>query len=516
MITAGFPPPGDADQGPEAGRPAEGWGRAESSADIAVDASRAALALDDSDELLERSRRLRNLQSPLMFLIFGAAILTMVRVSGVGMSVYGAVAVSYLAVKLGLAMAYRPSTGDHRTVGTVGAVVPFYNEDPAALRACLESILAQSHPVDQLYVIDDGSDAAGALRTAHQVLSASGHPGAVIHRMAHNVGKRHAQAWAMRRMDCDIVLTVDSDTVLHPHAVQEGLRPFADPEVQGVTGNVQAHNATTNLLTRLTSIRYANAFLWERAAYSAVGSVLCCCGSLSFWRRRLIEENLEGYTHQTFLGVPVMYGDDRRLTNYALCDGKVRFQDTAIAYTTVPERFRHYTRQQLRWNKSFFRETLWALRTFRPWNRVWMLSFGELALWLCFTVSLLAVVVVIPAVTGGFPSAWYLAFVAAMAYARSVRYLGSQRMSLLRQVGNYLLAPLYGLLYLTVLMPIRIWALFSLRNPGWGTRSNVEVRFQDDEVETSPLAPLGGGLVEGIVSGPSALDQPAEQERSET
>jgi hyaluronan synthase len=312
----------------------------------------------------------------------------------------------------------------------------------------------------------------------------------------------------MRRIDTDIVMTVDSDTVLHPHAVQEGVRPFVDPKVRGVTGNVQAHNAGTNLLTRLTSLRYANAFLWERAAYSSVGSVLCACGSLSFWRRELIEKNLEGYTHQTFLGIPVMYGDDRRLTNYALREGKVVFQETAIAWTTVPDRFRHFARQQLRWNKSFFRETLWALGAFRPWHAVWLLSFGELALWLAFTVSLVALFVVFPLVTGALPSAWYLGFAAAMAFARSVRYLGSQRTPLINQVGVYLLAPLYGLLYLLVLMPIRFWALFSLRNPGWGTRKVVEVQFQDERQETSPLGDLSS--LDGFDQAPAPARTPVE------
>lgn len=85
-----------------------------------------------------------------------------------------------------------------------------------------------------------------------------------------------------------------------------------------------------------------------------------------------------------------------------------------------------------------------------------------------------------------------------MAYARSVRYLGSQRTGLASQVGLFLLAPVYGLLYLTILMPIRVWALFSLRNPGWGTRRHVEVRFQhadrvleqDEGQDASPLAAL--------------------------
>lgn len=412
-----------------------------------------------------------------MFGIVAIAVVVLVRETGVGLSTYGVLAFGYLTVKLVLAVAYRPLRGDPAEAGSVAAVVPFYNEDPAALEACLASILGQSRPLDRIYVIDDGSDDHDCLIAALRLLTAAGHRGAIVYRLERNRGKRHAQAWAFARVRTDIVLTVDSDTVLHEHAVREGLRGFADPSVQAVTGNVQAHNASTNLLTRLTSLRYANAFLWERAAYSTLGSVLCACGSFSLWRVDLIRDHLADYTAQTFLGTPVMYGDDRRLTNYALTRGKVLLQDTAVAYTTVPDRFRHFVNQQLRWNKSFFRETMWALNTFRPWHRVWWLSFAELALWLCFTLAMIIALAVVPLLTNSPPSAWYLAFVAVMAYARSVRYLGSQRSSLRSQLGVYLLAPLYGLLYLVVLMPIRMWALCTLRNPSWLTRARVEVRW---------------------------------------
>jgi len=452
---------------------------------VASDDSAAVVPAPPDDVLLERSRRLRAVQSTVMFAAMASAVVALFLETGVGVSVYGLVALSYLAVKLVLAICYRPPAGDPSQAGTVAAVVPFYNEDPVALEACLRSILGQSRPVDRIYVVDDGSDDDECLIAALELLA--GHPGAIVYRLDRNRGKRHAQAWAFARLKTDIVLTVDSDTVLRPHAVHEGLRGFTDPGVQAVTGNVQAYNASANLLTRLTSLRYANAFLWERAAYSAVGSVLCACGSFSLWRRSLVVDHLDDYTNQTFLGVPVMYGDDRRLTNYALTRGKVLFQDTAIAYTTVPERFRHYANQQLRWNKSFFRETLWVMKSFPPWNRVWLLSCGEMALWLYCTLSLIIAHLAYPLLTGRLPSGWYLAFMAVMAYARSVRYIGSQRSSRVSQIGVYLLAPLYGLLYILVLTPIRLWALSSLRNPAWGTRSRVEVRWADG-LQVAPAA----------------------------
>ena len=49
------------------------------------------------------------------------------------LSVYGSGAVSYLVTKLALATAYRPAHNSTPNL-SVAAVVPAYNEDPAAMR----------------------------------------------------------------------------------------------------------------------------------------------------------------------------------------------------------------------------------------------------------------------------------------------------------------------------------------------------------------------------------------------
>ena len=438
-------------------------------------------AQGDRRRLLPAERWRRNLQGVAMFVFATAAIVGILSLDEVALSIYGVLAIGYLTIKLVMSLGYEPRT-DPAPECSVAVVVPFYNEDPTAFEACLRSILAQTRPPEEIYVVDDGSDSPAEFALAGEVLA--GAP-VSLHRFEHNRGKRHAQTWAFTRTSADIVVTIDSDTVLDPEAIAEGLRAFADPEVQAVTGNVMVLNRRKNLLTRLTAVRYANAFLWERAAYGAVGAVLCACGSFSLWRRDLLIDNLEDYVSQTFMGVEVMYGDDRRLTNYALRRGKVLLQDTAIAYTVVPERFGHYLRQQSRWNRSFFRETMWALRKFRPWNRVWWLSFGELSLWFVFTFLLVAVLVVYPLITGHLPSAWYLVFLALMAYARSVRYVGSRIGSVAHQLGGFSMAPLYGLMHITVLMPIRVWSLATLGRRAWGTRGQVEVRVEEAAVDES-------------------------------
>ena len=272
------------------------------------------------------------------------------------------------------------------------------------------------------------------------------------------------------------MVTVDSDTELDPDAIAEGLRPFADPRVNAVTANVRASNHDRNLLTRLIDLRYANAFLFERAAYSTVGSVVCCCGSLSFYRTALVRRHLADFVNQTFLGVPVQFGDDRRLTQYALQTGRAVLQDTAVAYTLVPERLGHYRRQQLRWNKSFFRESLWTLGHTSPRRWPFWVSLTELTIWLVSAASLINAMYVRPAVTGQ-PVAWYyLLYAVLLAYARNVRYLGRPRASLRWQLATFALAPLYSLLHVVLLTPLRLYALVTLRRSQWGTRAHVEVR----------------------------------------
>ena len=54
----------------------------------------------------------------------------------------------------------------------------------------------------------------------------------------------------------------------------------------------------------------------------------------------------------------------------------------ARASTAVPERVGHYLRQQVRWNKSFIRESLWVLGTFPLSANAFWLTLCEVFTWL--------------------------------------------------------------------------------------------------------------------------------------
>jgi hyaluronan synthase len=416
---------------------------------------------------------------------------------------YGVTVGSLLAVKLLLSIRRRrrPELTFHRTVNRlrIHGVVTVYNESPAMLRRCLESILAQTLVPQSLTVVDDCSADRSAGALIEEMRPRFQHVGVRLDfiRFPDNRGKRHGLAAGFRREPlADVYLCIDSDTVLDRHAVAELAEPFTKRRVQCVTGLVLAHNRSINLLTRLIDMRYVNAFLGERVAYSRLGSVLCACGSLAMYRGWVVRKHLDDFLDQRFLGRPATFGDDRRLTYYCLTEGLSLIQPSAVGYTDVPERLGHYVRQQIRWGKSFIREGFLLFAKFRLRRMYWWLNLVELVTWVAFTAGLLASLVAISL----HPQGWtllvgYVTYMCLMAWVRSVHYLrGAAQVRLVDRVLTFLAAPLYALLNIGLLLPLRLWSLATLRSTNWGTRARIEVGGANADVhlpvQTGPAAAL--------------------------
>ena len=171
-------------------------------------------------------------------------------------------------------------------------------------------------------------------------------------------------AAGIRASDADVLCFVDSDSTLAPNALQEIVRPFADPRVAIVTGHADVLNRGENLLTRLQQVRYYVAFRVVKAAESVFGAVSCASGCFSAYRREPLLEVLEDWEHQRFLGREATFGDDRALTNALLRNWRVVYQSTATCETIVPATMRRFLVQQVRWKKSWTRESIAAARFF--------------------------------------------------------------------------------------------------------------------------------------------------------
>jgi hyaluronan synthase len=354
------------------------------------------------------------------------------------------------------------------------------------LRRCLDSILGQTLLVDSLTVIDDCSADMSCAALVKEMRPQFERAGVRLDfiRFPDNRGKRHGLAAGFEQSaNADMYLCVDSDTVLDQHAVAELAEPFSKRRVHCVTGLVLAHNRGTNLLTRLIDMRYVNAFLGERVAYSRLGSVLCACGSLAMYRGWVVRKYVDDFLGQRFLGQPATFGDDRRLTYYCLTEGLSLIQPSSVGYTDVPERLGHYIRQQIRWGKSFIREGFLLLGKFRMTRMYWWLNLVELVTWVIFTGGLLTALIVIAThPTGWKLLAGYLGYMCVMAWIRSIHYLrGAVTVGFFDRMFTFLCAPLYAVMNLCLLLPLRLWSLATMRSNNWGTRATVEVGGEEED-----------------------------------
>ncbi|WP_052667724.1 glycosyltransferase [Nitriliruptor alkaliphilus] len=390
----------------------------------------------------------------------------------------GAVALVFFGLfclRIALAWRDRPGSGT-APIADVAVVLPVFNEDPELLRRCLVSLTEQSRLPSRVWLVDDGSHDTAAIELAAAFVAPF--PIHVL-RCEENRGKRAIQAEAFGRdYLAEVFVTSDSDTIFDRHAIAEGLRRFASPDVTAVAGVVRPLNRARNLLTRIQDAEYLASFLVGRASLSSLrGSILVTSGGLAFYRAEVVREVLEEYLGQTFAGRPVHTGDDRMLTQLCLQRGRVVLQHTAVAETAVPEQLSHLLRQRVRWSRSFWVNSLWVLTNMTARGLPFWITVYHLTSVLAFALMLGALAILVPTASLLFLGV-YLATSVVLGYLQAARLLVVSLPGDTpgRQLATYLAVGAAVLFNLIVLVPVRFWALIRVRDvTRWGTRAEVEV-----------------------------------------
>lgn len=398
---------------------------------------------------------------------------------------FATVSFMYLLLKLVLSFFYKPARGEPREGLTVSVIIPSYNENADSVIKAIQSILEQDYPVHEIIFVDDGSSntdayeevtalaeeisagysevaAAGGVRGYHYATPVS--PKIITHRFKENKGKKQAQAWAFKKAEGDFILLIDSDGYLYPNAVRELLKPFNDKKVSGVVGHVSARNLKDNILTRMQDVLYHNAFRVGRASQSITNCVLVLSGAISMYKRDVIVSNLDEFLKTKILGINCEAGDDRCLTNIALKHGgKTKYQSTALCITDVPTNTPNFFKQQVRWTKSFYLYTYESMKHAwkKPFMAFWLLTEGFL--WVFFAVSQ----------TTSFISWTENYYIMLAIFSVGYMVLTALMNGIYYALKNplvYILSPIFALIHLFLLFPIRIYALITIRNSAWGTR----------------------------------------------
>lgn len=368
---------------------------------------------------------------------------------------------------------YRPKKVDPDFTPGVSVIIPCFNEEKWIQRT-IQSCINQNYPADKLEVIvvddqsTDGSveqikDIIGRLTKAEDSrYNISERISYIV--QPQNAGKREALAAGVKVAKHEYVVFVDSDSFLDPFAVRNLVQPFKDPKMAGVTGRTDVANTYTNALTKIQSVRYYIAFRIMKAAESYFDCVTCLSGPLSCYKKELVLEYLDQWLNQTFLGQKATFGDDRALTNLMLRHHRTYYQDTAVCSTIVPNDNKVFLKQQMRWKRSWLRESFTA-GTF-IWRKE---PFAAVFFYVGLCVPILAPLVVIynllyvPITTFAFPTTFVVGML-------MMAMMMSSAQLFLRKSTTWIFGFVFCLYYEAVLlwqMPI---AILTFWKSTWGTR----------------------------------------------
>ena len=332
----------------------------------------------------------------------------------------------------------------------------------------INSVATAHYPKDRLeiFVVDDGSKddtwkyiQAAARRYPHLVRPV---------RFPRNKGKRAALEAGFRQARGEIVVTIDSDSVIEPQTLLAIAGPFRDGSVGAVAGKVLVYNRYDGIIPRMLHVRFILAFDFLRAVQSTYRTVYCCPGALSAYRVSVVKKVIDPWMNQTFLGQPCTYGEDRSMTNFILSQGyDTVYQQTAVVHTNAPLTYAKLCRMYLRWDRSYIKEELRfaAIVWKRPLVPRLISIFDQVITNLRFPVSYFSLLLVI-ALTVADPSTLLrlLLVMGMTSLLNMLYYLHSERS------WDFIYGVLYSYFAFFTLVWIFPMAVFTVRSRSWMTR----------------------------------------------
>ncbi|XP_069803771.1 hyaluronan synthase 1-like [Dendropsophus ebraccatus] len=423
---------------------------------------------------------------------------------------------------------------------SVALTISAFQEDPAYLRECLESVKNTEYPPDKLriiMVIDGNSpDDQYMMDMFKEVFSkedvgtyvwknnyhhwdkdtAEKFPGAGVYTeiemedpsrievetlirtkrcvciMQKWGGKREVMYTAFKALgdSVDYIQVCDSDTKLEPLATVELVKVLESNDRYGaVGGDVRILNLSDSYISFMSSLRYWIAFNVERACQSYFDCVSCISGPLGLYRNDLLQTFLESWYNQKFLGTHCTFGDDRHLTNRMLSIGyATKYTARSKCYSETPAQLLRWLNQQTRWTKSYFREWLYNALWWHK-HHLWMTYESIIAGIFPFFVT--ATVVKLFFSCHLWDIMWVLLTIQLIATIKAL-YACFLR-------GNMVMIfmSLYAVLYMAGLLPSKYFAILTMNKSSWGTSGRK--KMVGNYIPLLPLSIWWGVLFAGLL-----------------
>jgi len=224
---------------------------------------------------------------------------------------------------------------------TISILIPAYNEEKN-IEKTIKACLRLNYPKEKLdiIVINDGS--TDSTSKICKIYASKGLIKLINKRK--NEGKVKSINKVLKKIKSEFFCIVDADTFLSPNSLKQMLKCFNDEKVAAVLSPLKPKNSKKNFLTKLQLIDYRlsyffrNIFAFDNANFIMNGA--------SMYKTEIIRK--------------IGYFDERNLTEdleiglRLIKNGyKLEVAPTS-SKTIVPENFKNFFKQRLRWYCGFF------------------------------------------------------------------------------------------------------------------------------------------------------------------
>ncbi len=400
-------------------------------------------------------------------------------------SIYGIIIFIYMIVQMIFAFLNRTHMNMickelKEPINRYNILIVGYREDKILFEKCLLSHKRHIYNpnINRIIVVVDGNeeedlymaDIFNKVFSYHGKVYRGGYPSYLEKKaiciLQRHRGKRHVLHTGLH-LSCNEmvegVICTDSDTEMNRNAVEYLIQTLESSDKIGAVTGMMFISNRVSIISFLSYIRYWFACNLERAYQSYNGIVLCVSGPIGIYRTSVIQRFLMEFVNQRFMGLECTYGDDRHLTNNVLEEGfDVKFNHLVTCKTDTPENIFRFFNQQTRWCKSSYRELLWTLKHIHK-HSFWMTV--DVIYQTAYSLIVLSSLIYILTFQKLEVVLYYFLIIIFMNILKGIYAMILERNPL------YLMYSLYGLIYITLIIPSKIYAGLTLSDTSWGTSS---------------------------------------------
>jgi len=271
----------------------------------------------------------------------------------------------------------------------VSVIVPAHNES-FALTETIESLIAQKYPNFEIIVVNDGSE-----DNTGDIINTYADAGKIrgIH-LETNQGKAAAMRVATLASANEILVCIDGDAILDPHALTWLARHFENPRVGAVTGNPRVRNRST-LLGKLQVGEFSSIIGLIKRAQRIYGRVFTVSGVVSAFRKTAVYR--AGFWDLNKLTDDIDISWRLQMDHWV-----IRFESNALCWILMPETLKGLWQQRLRWAQGGVEVLMDQAKGLLKWRRrhMWpvFIEFLLSVIW-SYTILVLGIILVIAQIT---------------------------------------------------------------------------------------------------------------------